>query len=295
MPPRRKAASPSAPAAKKQKQDTASPAKGAAATDDRLEVPVIGGSVVYIGHDLLTKIPGEITAKTSGIKASRFVIVSDSNVLPLYGQKLIDAFAAIGHTAIAFEVPAGEGSKSRQNKAAIEDFMLENRCQRDTCLLALGGGVVGDLTGYVASTFMRGVPVVQIPTSMLAMIDSSVGGKTAINVPAGKNMIGAFHQPIKVYADLTLLASLPQREIDEGLAEAIKMGLIRCAPLFDEMEEHVDAIRALETERVRSVVHRAVALKAEVVAIDEKETGLRGTLNFGHTVGHAIEAQVTLT
>ena len=155
MPPRRRAAAATkeAPAAKKQKSDA-----------DRLEVPVIGGSVVILGHGLLTKIPAEIIAKDSGIKASRYVIISDKTVFGLYGQKLVDAFAAAGHTALAFQVEPGEGSKSRVNKAAIEDFMLAHKCQRDTCMLALGGGVVGDLTGYVASTFMRGCPVVQIPT-----------------------------------------------------------------------------------------------------------------------------------
>lgn len=168
--------------------------------------------------------------------------------------------------------------------------MLANKCQRDTCLLALGGGVVGDLTGYVAATFMRGIPFVQIPTSMMAMVDSSVGGKTAVNVPAGKNLVGAFHQPRRVYADMELLRSLGQREIDEGLAEALKMGLIRRSSLFDMMEERVDEIRRLDRDVVADVVHQAVALKAEVVALDEKETGLRATLNFGHTIGHAVEA-----
>jgi len=287
MPPRRKAAA-SASAAPKE-SPPAKKQKASAFDDDRLEVPVIGGSVVYIGAGLLTKIPAEIMAKDSGIKASRYVIISDTNVFPLYGQKLIDAFTAAGVTAIAFQVPAGEFSKSRENKAAIEDFVLQHKCQRDTCFLALGGGVVGDLTGYVASTFMRGVPVIQIPTSMMAMLDSSVGGKTAINVPAGKNLIGSFHQPRRVYADMDLLASLHAREIDEGLAEALKMGLIRRQSLFELMEEHVDAIRSLDRTLTASVVHQAVSLKAEVVALDEKETGLRATLNFGHTIGHAIE------
>ena len=287
MPPRKKGASPSAQASAAKKQKTTSEA----ADGDRLEVPVIGGSIVYIGHGLLEKIPAEITRPGSGIKASRFVIVSDRTVFGLYGQRLLDAFSAIGHTALAFQIPAGEGSKNRANKAAIEDFVLSHKCQRDTCFLALGGGVVGDLTGYVAATFMRGVPVVQIPSSMMAMIDSSVGGKTAVNVPAGKNLIGAFHQPSRVYADLDLLHSLSSREIDEGLAEAIKMGLIRRASLFDLMEANVDAIRSLDKALVQSVVHQAVSLKAEVVALDEKESGLRATLNFGHTIGHAVEGR----
>lgn len=167
--------------------------------------------------------------------------------------------------------------------------MLANRCQRDTCMVALGGGVVGDLTGYVAATFMRGVPVVQIPTSTMAMMDSSVGGKTAVNVPAGKNLVGAFHQPRIVFADMDTLSSLSEREVAEGLAEAIKMGCIRSTALFELMEEHVDAVRALEPEYLAQVVHAAVGMKAEVVALDEKEAGVRSTLNFGHTIGHAVE------
>merc|ERR1740121_1650871 len=136
-----------------------------------------------------------------------------------------------------YEIPAGEPSKSREVKSAIEDFMLEHRCTRDTVVVALGGGVVGDLSGFLAATYMRGVPVVQIPTSVMAMVDSSVGGKTAINVPAGKNMIGAFHQPRFVFADMQLLQSLARREVAEGLAEAIKMGIIRDATLFELVEK----------------------------------------------------------
>ena len=185
---------------------------------------------------------------------------------------------------------AGEGSKSRANKAAIEDFVLSHKCQRDTCFLALGGGVVGDLTGYVASTFMRGVPVIQIPTSMMAMLDSSVGGKTAINVPAGKNLIGAFHQPVAVYADMDLLVTLGKRELVEGIAEAIKMGVIRLPSLFELLEAHPAQVMALEPALIEQVMYDAMRGKAEVVCADEKEAGVRGTLNWGHTIGHAIEA-----
>jgi pentafunctional AROM polypeptide len=157
-------------------------------------------------------------------------------------------------------------------------------------MLALGGGVVGDLVGYVAATYMRGVPYVQIPTSSTAMIDSSVGGKTAINVPGGKNLIGAFHQPVLVYADLDLLATLGRRELVEGIAEAIKMGCIRYLPLFEMLEKYPERVMALDDELISPVIYDAVRLKAEVVQIDEKEGGLRSTLNWGHTVGHAIEA-----
>jgi len=168
--------------------------------------------------------------------------------------------------------------------------MLDSRCLRDTLVIALGGGVVGDLAGFVAATYLRGVPVVQIPTSVMAMVDSSVGGKTAINVPAGKNLIGAFHQPRVVYADMNLLKSLSDKQVKEGLAEAIKMGCIRKPKLFDFMEANAEKILKQDPETMAEVIFSAVAGKAEVVALDEKEKGLRSTLNFGHTIGHAVEA-----
>merc|ERR1740121_3195071 len=176
-----------------------------------------------------------------------------------------------------YEIPAGEPSKSREVKSAIEDFMLEHRCTRDTVVVALGGGVVGDLSGFLAATYMRGVPVVQIPTSVMAMVDSSVGGKTAINVPAGKNLVGAFHQPRLIFADPTVLGSLSRREVAEGLAEAIKMGVIRDAELFRQMAAHQERIAALDPDLMGEVLYKAIAHKAEIVAIDEKETGLRAT------------------
>ena len=168
--------------------------------------------------------------------------------------------------------------------------MLSQKCNRDTVLIALGGGVVGDLVGFVAATYLRGVPVVQIPTSSTAMIDSSVGGKTAINVPAGKNLIGAFHQPVRVYVDLDLLATLGRRELVEGIAEAIKMGCIRLPSLFDLLEAHPERIMRLDGELIEQVIYDSIRMKAEVVALDEREAGLRSTLNWGHTVGHAVEA-----
>ena len=294
----------------------------------RRTIPVIGDSKVYVGRGLLALLPGEIMSKESGIKASRFVIVSDENVWPLYGKQLLQGFAALpkvtvhdvatsaakaaaapfgfaqdcfcgdepiessddGKLVLTYQVPSGEGTKCRGIKAAIEDFMLAHRCNRDTCMLALGGGVVGDLVGYVAATFMRGVPYVQIPTSSTAMIDSSVGGKTAINVPAGKNLIGAFHQPVAVYADMDLLATLGKRELVEGIAEAIKMGVIRIPSLFELLEARPEQVMGLDPELIEQVMYDSIRGKAEVVNADEKEAGLRGTLNWGHTIGHAIEA-----
>ena len=262
-------------------------------------IPVIGDSKVIVGRGLLTSIPAELTP-ANGFKASKFVVVSDSNVWPLYGEQLVGAFLALGfsvkHSAatelhpppveaadngkllLTYQVAAGEGSKCRETKAAIEDFMLEHRCNRDTVMIALGGGVVGDLIGYVAATFMRGVPVVQIPTSSTAMIDSSVGGKTAINVPAGKNLIGAFHQPVVVYADMDLLRTLPPRELVEGISEAIKMGVIRIPSLFDLLEAHPQRVMALDPELIEQVMYDSIRGKAEVVALDEREAGIRSTL-----------------
>ncbi len=191
-----------------------------------------------------------------------------------------------------FNAP-GEPHKNRDTKADIEDWMLAQGCGRDTVLIALGGGVVGDLVGYVASTYMRGVPVVQVPTSLLAMVDSSVGGKTGIDTQTGKNLVGAFHQPKAVIADMCFLRTLPQRELINGMAEVIKAGAILDADLFQYLESHADAIvRHRELDKLLHVIRRAVEIKARVVSEDEFEGGLRAVLNFGHSVGHAIEALV---
>jgi len=258
------------------------------------EIPVIGDSLVLVGDGLLEEIPQKV--RDAGLTPSAIVIVSDRTVFGHYGDKLLKAFEKLWHGApkapvlLKYEIEPGEASKSRDVKASIEDFMLANRCTRDTVVVALGGGVVGDLSGFLAATYMRGVPVVQIPTSVMAMVDSSVGGKTAINVPAGKNLVGAFHQPRFVFADMSLLKTLHAREVAEGLAESIKMGVIRDAQLFEFMEREHAKISALSARGSSQVIYDSIRHKADVVAIDEKETGLRATLNYGHTIGHAIEA-----
>lgn len=257
--------------------------------DEAKEIPVVGDSLVLVGNGLLEDIP--IRLQAAGLTASAVVVVSDKTVFGLYGERLLAAFKSMaGPRVISYTIEPGEASKSREVKAAIEDFMLANRCTRSTMVVALGGGVVGDLSGYLASTYMRGVPVVQVPTSVMAMVDSSVGGKTAINVPAGKNLIGAFHQPRFVFADMDLIRSLQRREVVEGLAEAIKMGVIRDSKLFDLLEAESKRIADAEPELIGQVIYEAVRHKATIVALDEKETGLRATLNYGHTIGHAIEA-----
>jgi len=261
------------------------------------EIPVIGDSRVLIAPGILDEIPKRLQA--AGFKPSALVIVSDKIVDGHYGDRLFAAFerhlAETGSTQrlLRFTFPAGEASKNRQTKENVEDFMISNKCARDSAIVALGGGVVGDLAGYTASTYMRGIPVFQVPTSTMAMIDSSVGGKTAINVPAGKNLIGAFHQPSIIFADPMVLKTLSRREVVEGLAEAIKMGVIRDAALFKQLAANAESIMELDEALLQDVLHKAVAHKAEIVALDEKETGLRATLNYGHTIGHAIEALVS--
>mmetsp|Transcript_16037 Transcript_16037/g.46388 ORF Transcript_16037/g.46388 Transcript_16037/m.46388 type:complete len:390 (+) Transcript_16037:60-1229(+) len=258
------------------------------------EIPVIGDSVVVVGNGLLDEVPARLLA--AGMRPSTYIVVSDRNVFGYHGERLMKAFEKAANGAekpprmLKYVTEPGEATKSRDVKAAIEDFMLENRCTRDSAVIALGGGVIGDLSGFLAATYMRGVPVVQIPTSVMAMVDSSVGGKTAINVPAGKNLIGAFHQPRFVFADMQLLKTLAQREVAEGLAEAIKMGVIRDGKLFDVMEKEANKMLELDPSVAAQVIYDSIRHKADVVAIDEKETGLRATLNYGHTIGHAIEA-----
>jgi 3-dehydroquinate synthase len=190
---------------------------------------------------------------------------------------------------LQIDVPDGEAHKDWASLDAIFDALLAANCDRKTLLYALGGGVVGDITGFAAACYMRGIAFVQVPTTLLAQVDSSVGGKTAINHPRGKNMIGAFHQPLRVIADLDTLASLPQREVAAGLAEVIKYGPIADNDFLDWLEGNIDALLARDTQALAHAVRRSCEIKAAVVAADEREGGLRAILNFGHTFGHAIE------
>eukprot|EP00746_Dinoflagellata_sp_MGD_P165216 gnl/MRDRNA2_/MRDRNA2_94361_c0_seq1.p1 gnl/MRDRNA2_/MRDRNA2_94361_c0~~gnl/MRDRNA2_/MRDRNA2_94361_c0_seq1.p1 ORF type:complete len:386 (+),score=72.53 gnl/MRDRNA2_/MRDRNA2_94361_c0_seq1:71-1228(+) len=261
---------------------------------DVKEVSVIGDSKVFIGSGLLKDIPKKCF--DAGLKPAVFVIISDENVFKLFGEELKNVFSSFAKTleksprVLSYSIKPGEPSKCREVKANLEDFMCDNRCNRDTVVVALGGGVVGDLSGFVAATFMRGVPVVQIPTSVMAMVDSSVGGKTAINVPAGKNLIGAFHQPRLIFADMFLLKTLHEREFVEGIAESIKMGVIRDSKLFDLLEAKAELVKAFDPTVCAEVIYESIRHKAHVVKIDEKEQHVRSTLNYGHTIGHAIEA-----
>ena len=226
----------------------------------------------------------------SGLPRSRAaVIVTNTTVAPLYAQQLQAALASSFSTLSVIELPDGEPHKDWAAMNQIFTAMLEARCDRKTVLFALGGGVVGDLTGFAAACYMRGVPFVQVPTTLLAQVDSSVGGKTAINHPLGKNMIGAFYQPLRVVADLDTLSTLPQRELVAGQAEVITHGPIADDSFLGWIEEHLDALLARDAAALAHAVRRSCEIKAHIVSQDERESGVRAHLNFGHTFGHAIE------
>jgi len=222
--------------------------------------------------------------------AAAYAVISDSHVGKFYGEDMGKQLSALGYRAELFTFPAGEWNKTRDTWASLSDRMLAAQYGRDSAVIALGGGVVNDLAGFVAATYLRGVPLVQVPTSLLAMIDSSIGGKTGVDVPAGKNLLGAFHQPRVVVADPELLASLSSVQLAAGLAEAVKHGAIADAEYFAFLESEYAAIFAKHAPALERVVRRSVEIKTEVVAQDEREEGKRAILNFGHTVGHAIEA-----
>ena len=220
----------------------------------------------------------------------RAAIVTNTTVAPLYLEKLQSTLRSIGVNSTPIILPDGEEYKNADTLNLIYDALLANRCERTTPLIALGGGVIGDMTGYAAATYLRGVPFIQIPTTLLAQVDSSVGGKTGINHPLGKNMIGAFYQPQLVLADASTLDTLPDNELAAGIAEVIKYGLIRDLPFFEWLEQNMDKLLARDTQALQYATARSCQNKAEVVAADERESGERALLNLGHTFGHAIES-----
>lgn len=219
------------------------------------------------------------------------LVVTNETVAPLYLDRVTNALAAPGRRIESLILPDGEAYKNVDTLGLIYDALLEQRFSRKAVLVALGGGVIGDLTGYAAATYQRGIDFVQVPTTLLSQVDSSVGGKTGINHPLGKNMIGAFKQPIAVLIDPEVLSTLPQRELSAGLAEVIKYGLIYDADFFAWLEQHLDALLTQQAQPLINAIAKSCALKAEVVAADETEQGLRAILNLGHTFGHAIEAE----
>ncbi|MBO0861680.1 MAG: 3-dehydroquinate synthase [Chloracidobacterium sp.] len=233
---------------------------------------------------------GEIARAALGDKTRRLAIISNPKVHGLFGRTIEKSLKKAGFATLTHLIGDGERAKSLRTAERAWGFLIANHFERSDAVIALGGGVVGDLAGFVAATFLRGVNYIQIPTTLLAQIDSSVGGKTAVNHKLGKNLIGAFHQPRAVVIDPDVLRSLPTRELRAGLYEAIKYGVIRDADLFSLIEKNLDSINALDPAPLSRVIARSCEIKAEVVAADERESGLRRILNFGHTVGHALEA-----
>lgn len=242
---------------------------------------------IEIGTDLLRDV--RLLART--IRGQRIVIITNTVVAPLYLDRLTHSLKEAGKDVSSLILPDGEKEKNWESLMKIFDFLMENKSDRKTTLVALGGGVIGDLTGYAAASFMRGVSFVQVPTTLLAEVDSSVGGKTGINHPLGKNMIGAFYQPEAVIADTTTLNTLHDRELVAGLAEVIKYGAIVDAAFFQWLEKNMEKLLARDSEALAYAIRRSCEIKADIVRQDEREsTGLRAILNFGHTFGHAIEA-----
>lgn len=242
---------------------------------------------VHIGAGALDRL-GEL-AVAAGLGGGRSAVITDANVGKLYLERALQSLKAAGFELIEIELPAGEATKSLTMLERVYDRLIEAGLDRKSVIFALGGGVIGDLAGFAAATFLRGVPLVQVPTTVVAQVDSALGGKTGINHRLGKNLIGAFYQPRMIVADVALLASLPEREFREGLAEVIKYGAIMDAPMIAELERDMGAILAREPGVLEAIVHRSLRHKASIVERDEREAGLRAILNFGHTIGHALE------
>jgi 3-dehydroquinate synthase len=221
---------------------------------------------------------------------TRCAIITDANVVRRYGKTLETSLRASGFDPVILTLPAGETAKSLKNVQHCYDRLAVHRLERKSFIVALGGGVVGDLAGFVAATYLRGIPFVQVPTTLLAQVDSSVGGKVGVNLSAGKNLVGAFYQPRLVLCDLDMLRTLPPRELRAGLAEVIKYGIIYDADLFSQLERDLPKLLKLQTRTLADIIARCCEIKAEVVSQDETESGLRAVLNFGHTIGHALEA-----
>ena len=222
--------------------------------------------------------------------AHKYAVITDSNVGPLYSQRVRDQFDASAVEVLS--IPAGESNKTREIWGRLTDELLAKGFGRDSTIIALGGGVVGDLGGFVAATFMRGVPVIQVPTTLLAMIDASIGGKTAVDTPAGKNLVGVFHPPAGVLIDPQLLTTLPLRDLRAGLAEALKHGAIADEPYLHDVASSAPRLLSAagpKSDSMLSLIVRSIEIKAEIVSRDEREEGLRKILNFGHTIGHAVE------
>ena len=242
---------------------------------------------IIIGANLLSKV-GKTLSQV--LQPSRIVLITHPFLFQLYGDKISSGFNNQGWATDVFQISEGETAKTLKQAEIIYDGLLALKCDRKSVLVALGGGVIGDLVGFVAATYQRGIPFVQVPTTLLSQVDSSVGGKTAVNHPKGKNMIGAFYQPSLVIADLDTLQSLPKNEFRAGLAEVIKYGIIYDANLFNYLEKNTEKILQMDEKCLTHIIKTSCAIKAKVVEKDELESHYRMILNFGHTLGHAIEA-----
>ncbi len=247
---------------------------------------------VFVGTDFLDGL-GEKVQKLA--LKGRAIIISDSNVHPIYGERCALALEQGGVKAVHHIVPAGENSKSHDEALKIYDFMVREKIERDDFIVALGGGVVGDLAGFIAATYLRGISWIQVPTTLIAMVDASIGGKVAINHPKGKNLIGSFYQPHMVLADIRTLFTLPERELNSGWAEVIKHGMILDEELFSNLEGFSAGLKKLDTDITSDVIARSTCIKAQVVSEDEKEKGKRIILNYGHTAAHGLEATTGYT
>ena len=245
------------------------------------------GYNIYIGSGLLAQTGNRL--REIGF-SDKLVIVTDPSVKSLYGTNLKQSLSGNGFKVAILEVPEGEEQKSLQTAGRLYHELTDFYAERTTPVLALGGGVIGDLAGFVAATYLRGVPLIQLPTTLLAQVDSSIGGKVAVDHGQMKNKIGAFYQPRLVISDITTLKTLPPGELSDGLAEAIKHGVIRDEQYFTYIESNLDRIKSLDDKALETLVYGSARIKAEVVEKDERDFGLRNTLNFGHTIGHAIES-----
>ena len=242
---------------------------------------------IFVGYGLLDKLGEELKRVTSSHVA---IVISDENVSRLYGDRVEKVLRNAGFAVNFFIVPPGEKTKSINTAIDIYNFLIKKRVERDDILIALGGGMIGDLAGFVAATYLRGIPWIQVPTSLIGMVDASIGGKVAVNHSEGKNLIGAFYQPSFVLADTRALATLPERELTSGWAEVVKYGLILDKDFFEFLESNVDRLTKLEQGAVNEAIIRSASLKAQVVSQDEKERGQRIILNYGHTIAHGLEA-----
>jgi len=242
---------------------------------------------IVSGNGLLAQLPQYLTELQL---SKQTVIIADQNVAQTYGESLQSTLTGQGYSSALLTIPPGEVSKNLDQVKQLYDQLLELKADRQTIIIALGGGVTGDLVGFVAATYMRGVPLIHVPTSLLAMVDSSIGGKVGVNLAQGKNLVGAFYQPKLVLCDLDTLQTLPPNELVNGMAEVLKYGASMDPALFSLLETEKDNLLALEPQVIEQVVNQCALLKSRIVAQDEKESGVRMYLNFGHTLGHAIEA-----